>query len=73
MPVMACPTATGGSPDRDTTLALLPVGYADGIFRSLSGKIEVLINGRRRRAVRTDLYGPVRRRSRTGRHRRHRR
>ncbi|WP_441961485.1 alanine racemase [Mycolicibacterium houstonense] len=37
--------------DRDTTLALLPVGYADGIFRSLSGRIEVLINGRRRPAV----------------------
>jgi alanine racemase len=37
--------------DRDTTLALLPVGYADGIFRSLSGKIEVLINGSRRPAV----------------------
>ncbi len=37
--------------DRDTTLALLPVGYADGIFRSLSGKIEVLINDRRRPAV----------------------
>lgn len=37
--------------DRDTTLALLPVGYADGIFRSLSGKIEVEINGRRRPAV----------------------
>ncbi|MDH6197003.1 alanine racemase [Mycobacterium frederiksbergense] len=37
--------------ERDTTLALLPVGYADGIFRSLSGRIEVLINGRRRPAV----------------------
>lgn len=37
--------------DRDTTLALLPVGYADGIFRSLSGRIEVLIKGRRRQAV----------------------
>ncbi len=37
--------------DRDTTLALLPVGYADGIFRSLSGKIEVEINGRRCPAV----------------------
>lgn len=37
--------------DRDTTVALLPVGYADGLFRSLSGRIEVLINGRRRRAV----------------------
>ncbi|OMC00118.1 alanine racemase [Mycobacterium sp. NS-7484] len=36
---------------RDTTLALLPVGYADGIFRSLSGRIEVLIGGRRRPAV----------------------
>ncbi|MGV0813306.1 alanine racemase [Mycolicibacterium boenickei] len=37
--------------DRDTTLALLPVGYADGIFRSLGGRIEVLINGRRCAAV----------------------
>ncbi|CRZ15951.1 alanine racemase [Mycolicibacterium neworleansense] len=37
--------------ERDTTLALLPVGYADGIFRSLSGRIEVLINGRRCPAV----------------------
>lgn len=32
---------------RDTTLALLPIGYADGVFRALSGRIEVLINGRR--------------------------
>jgi alanine racemase len=32
--------------DRDTTLALLPVGYADGVFRNLSNRIEVLINGR---------------------------
>lgn len=37
--------------DRDTTLGLLPVGYADGIFRLLSGRIEVLINGRRCPAV----------------------
>jgi alanine racemase len=37
--------------DRDTELALLPVGYADGVFRTLSGRIEVLINGRRHRAV----------------------
>jgi alanine racemase len=35
--------------DRDTTLALLPVGYADGISRGLSNRIEVLINGRRYR------------------------
>lgn len=33
---------------RDTTLALVPLGYADGIFRSLSGRFEVSINGRRR-------------------------
>src|SRR6201984_2890957 len=32
--------------DRDTTLALMPIGYADGVFRGLSGKISVLINGR---------------------------
>lgn len=37
--------------DRDTTLALLPIGYADGVFRSLSGRIDVLINGRLRRSV----------------------
>ena len=37
--------------DRDTTLALLPIGYADGVFRNLSGRIDVLINGRLRRSV----------------------
>jgi alanine racemase len=37
--------------DRDTTVALLPLGYADGVFRNLSGRIDVLINGRRRRSV----------------------
>lgn len=31
----------------DTTVALLPMGYADGIRRNLSGRIEVQINGRR--------------------------
>jgi alanine racemase len=33
---------------RDTNLALLPIGYADGVFRSLGGRLDVLINGRRR-------------------------
>jgi alanine racemase len=37
--------------DRDTTLALLPIGYADGLFRNLSGRIDVLINGKLRRSV----------------------
>jgi alanine racemase len=37
--------------DRDTTVALLPIGYADGVFRSLGGRIDVLINGRGRRSV----------------------
>ena len=37
--------------ERDTTLALLPIGYADGVFRTLSGRIDVLINGRLRRNV----------------------
>jgi alanine racemase len=37
--------------DRDTNLALLPIGYADGVFRTLSGRLDVLINGRRRRGV----------------------
>lgn len=37
--------------ERDTTVALLPLGYADGVFRTLSGRIDVLINGRRRPSV----------------------
>ena len=37
--------------ERDTTVALLPIGYADGVYRSLSGRIEVLINGRLRPGV----------------------
>nr|WP_179965068.1 alanine racemase [Mycolicibacterium sarraceniae] len=36
---------------RDTTLALLPIGYADGLYRPLGGRIDVLINGRRRPSV----------------------
>lgn len=37
--------------ERDTNLALMPVGYADGVFRALGGRLDVLINGRRRRGV----------------------
>lgn len=37
--------------DRDTTVALIPLGYADGIFRTLSGRLEVSINGLRRPGV----------------------
>jgi alanine racemase len=33
---------------RDTTLALMPIGYADGVYRGLSGRFDVLINGHRR-------------------------
>ncbi|BBX74751.1 alanine racemase [Mycobacterium shinjukuense] len=36
---------------RDTTLALMPIGYADGVFRALGGRLQVLINGRRRPGV----------------------
>ncbi|BBY32876.1 alanine racemase [Mycolicibacter minnesotensis] len=35
----------------DTTVALVPMGYADGLFRPLSGRFDVQINGRRRRSV----------------------
>jgi len=35
----------------DTTLAVIPIGYADGYPRSLSGVAEVLIGGRRRPLV----------------------
>ncbi|HET6499418.1 MAG TPA: alanine racemase [Amycolatopsis sp.] len=33
---------------RDTTLALVPVGYADGVPRTLSGRMSVWLGGRRR-------------------------
>jgi alanine racemase len=36
---------------RATTLALLPVGYADGLPRGASGRAEVLLAGRRRPVV----------------------
>jgi alanine racemase len=36
---------------RDTTVATLPIGYADGVPRRLSNVGEVLIGGRRRRIV----------------------
>lgn len=36
---------------RDTTLALIPVGYADGLPRSAAGQAEVWLAGRRRRLV----------------------
>ncbi|AFM15895.1 alanine racemase [Mycolicibacterium chubuense NBB4] len=35
------------SAPRDTTVALIPAGYADGVFRPLSNRMEVMINGRR--------------------------
>jgi alanine racemase len=37
--------------DRDTTLALMPIGYADGVYRALGGRFDVLVNGRLRRSV----------------------
>ncbi|ONI73389.1 alanine racemase [Actinosynnema sp. ALI-1.44] len=37
--------------ERDTTLALVPVGYADGVPRGLSGRFEVFLAGRRRPVV----------------------
>jgi len=37
--------------ERDCTLAVLPMGYADGLHRSLSGQLDVLIHGRRARQV----------------------
>ncbi|KJK42747.1 alanine racemase [Lentzea aerocolonigenes] len=37
--------------ERATTLALLPVGYADGLPRAASGRAEVFLGGRRRPVV----------------------
>ncbi|HET9105408.1 MAG TPA: alanine racemase [Solirubrobacteraceae bacterium] len=39
--------------ERETWLATVPIGYADGIRRALSGRFDVLIAGHRRRAVGT--------------------
>ena len=36
---------------RDTRLAVIPVGYADGLLRTLSGKIDVMLRGHRVRQV----------------------
>lgn len=36
-------------PERDTTIATVPIGYADGYPRLLSSRGEVLVRGRRRR------------------------
>jgi alanine racemase len=33
--------------DRETKLAVLPIGYSDGLFRTMSNRAEVLIRGRR--------------------------
>lgn len=55
-PVVAVRQARAGSPvgyghswiaPADTTLGLLPVGYADGLPRAASGHAEVLVGGRR--------------------------
>ena len=35
----------------DGSVALIPLGYADGVFRGLSGRMDVAINGRRYRNV----------------------
>ena len=33
--------------ERETTIAVLPIGYADGIRRHLTGRLQVIIGGRR--------------------------
>ena len=38
---------------RETTLALVPLGYADGVPRSATNTVEVLLGGRRRRIAGT--------------------
>jgi len=37
--------------DKKTRIAVLPIGYADGLHRILSGKIDVLIHGQRCRQI----------------------
>jgi alanine racemase len=33
--------------EQETTIAVLPIGYADGIRRHLTGRLQVMIGGRR--------------------------
>ena len=37
--------------ERDMTLAVIPAGYADGLLRTLSGSMDVLVHGQRVRQV----------------------
>ncbi len=37
--------------DRPMKIAVIPIGYGDGLHRILSGKIDVLVNGRRARQI----------------------
>lgn len=37
--------------DRDSRLAVLPVGYADGLFRGCSNQVDVLLHGQRARVT----------------------
>ena len=46
-PATAPATAGGSSPTRDTWIATVPIGYADGIRRALTNNCDVLIGGRR--------------------------
>src|SRR5262249_56307262 len=55
-PVVAVRRVRAGSPagyghswaaPADTTLGLLPVGYADGLPRASSGRAEIMVRGRR--------------------------
>ena len=47
-PAAGCPTATPTRPTGETTLGLVPVGYADGIPRAAGNVGPVLVAGRRR-------------------------
>ena len=49
--------------ERDTWIGIVPVGYADGFRRDLTGT-EVLVEGERRRVVGTISMDAVRRRAR---------
>ncbi|MEE9258691.1 MAG: alanine racemase C-terminal domain-containing protein [Nitrospinaceae bacterium] len=49
------PLSYGGNhvTDKDSLIATLPVGYADGLHRRLSNRMEVLVRGKRARQVGT--------------------
>ena len=45
--------------DKPTRIVTIPCGYADGYFRTMTNKAQVIVNGKKYQPGWTDLYGSV--------------